>query len=248
MYSSLSRRMTVSGGDTAPAAVLRLLLGSVVQSLGDDLVGHAKAVAHLDGGVIHASTTGAPPEVDIQSAGDPKADTNEFQVDFMCVFHGLRTRDLVRAWDASLLALSGAGIATSSIQEVEGRPQSGRQIGAKLGVAGSLLTSFIALKPCCVLPALLSVSGGGISALQWLAPLEVYRPYFLLITALLLATAFVQLYVWTPEEQIEGIESSVRRGRAIFWLAALAFVAVTIIPTIVPTPQHDSVHSELHSH
>ncbi|MBI2803206.1 MAG: hypothetical protein HYX63_23550 [Gammaproteobacteria bacterium] len=250
MFNSLSRRLTISGTDASPTAVLKLLLSKLVQHLGDNLVGHAKAIAHVDGGVFHASTTGTLPVIDVKTVGNPAASANIFQLDFMCVFHGLRQKKLLRAWDESLFALSASGLTVTPMQETESLAIKSRlrRSPANLSLAGSLASSFFVLKPCCLIPALWSISGGSIGVLQILKPLEPYRPYFMAVTAVLLAVAFFQVYFKIPVGRTADVRASVRQSRIIFWLSAVAFIGATLYPIVAPHSDHDMHHGAIQRH
>ena len=104
------------------------------------------------------------------------------------------------------------------------------------------------LKPCCLIPVLWSVTGGGIGALQVFEPLAPYGPYFIAVTAVLLTVAFFQVYFRVPEARLESIRTSVHRSRSVLWFATAVFVMATVYPIIAPHPQHATSYSAAHHH
>ncbi|MGH8596132.1 MAG: mercuric transporter MerT family protein [Gammaproteobacteria bacterium] len=250
VFSSLSRQVMVSGGDTSPGVVLNQLLSNVVRHLGGNLVGHAKAIAHVNGGLFHASTTGDPWAVDVKAVGNPARGASAFRLDFMCVFHGLRENSLIKAWDESLAVLAASGLVLTPTLNTKS-PRIGstsRPPTAGLSIAGSLASSFLVLKPCCLIPVLWSVSGGGIGALQIFEPLEPYRPFFIAVTVVLLAVAFSQVYFRAPAVETESVRISVRRSRRILWLATVVFLFATVYPIITSDAQN-TAHTDVgHNH
>ncbi len=246
MFNSLSRQVIVSGSIASPAAVLTALLSKIVTHLGNDLVGHAKAIAHVEGGVFHASTTGAEAGIDVKAVGSPSSAGNTFQLDFMCVFHGQRYRTLLRAWNAAVTALVASGLSFTPVASADSaKAQAPR---TALPIIGSLASSFLVLKPCCLIPLLWSVSGGGIAFLQVLEPLEAYRPAFMAITLAFLSAAFYQLYVGAATIASESIRGSVRQSRRILWLATAIFLVSTFYPIFAPQEHHPMHRSAGHIH
>lgn len=246
MFNSLSRRIVVSGNFDSPASVLTSVLSNIVAYLGDDLVGHAKAVAHVEGGVFHASTTGAESRIEVSAVGSPSTGGSTFRLDFMCVFHGLRYRRLVQAWTSTVNSLSASGLTVTPVDNksaVISRPPR-----TTLPILGSLATSFLVLKPCCFIPLLWAVSGSSVSFLQVFEPLEPYRPAFIAVTLVLLSAAFYQLYFGAASADNENIRHSVRRSRKILWFAAAIFLISTIYPTFAPHEPHALHHGAGHIH
>jgi mercuric ion transport protein len=238
MFNSLSRQVVVSGSIASPASVLTDLLSNIVTHLGNDLVGHAKAVAHVEGGVFHASTTGADAGVDVKAVGSPSTAGDTFQLDFMCVFHGQRYRKLVHAWNSAVATLAASGLNFTPVESVNAISRAPR---TTLPIMGSLASSFLVLKPCCVIPLLWSVSGGGMAFLQVFEPLEPYRPVFMAITLALLSAAFYRLYFAAGTMVSESIRSSVRKSRGILWFATAIFLVSTFYPIFAPQ-QHPALH------
>ena len=105
-FNTLSQRLIVARSDVSPKAVLNTILMGIIQHVGPTAVGHAKAVAHVEGGIVHASTTGTPPTVELQVAGNPALTVNHLQVDLLCVFHGVKSKTLSQAWQEVLAILS----------------------------------------------------------------------------------------------------------------------------------------------
>ena len=82
-FQTLSQRLLITRPDSSPAEVLSTILLGMVQHLGPTVVGHAKAVARVEGGIVHASTTGVPPTVEVKTADNPVAITDCLQLDFL---------------------------------------------------------------------------------------------------------------------------------------------------------------------
>src|SRR4051812_36862669 len=101
-FNTLSRRLLIARNNTSPVEVLNTILLEVIQHLGSAAVGHAKAVAHVEGGLVHASTTGTPLAVEIKTVGTPAATVDRLQADVLCVFYGVKRRTLEIAWQAGL--------------------------------------------------------------------------------------------------------------------------------------------------
>lgn len=246
MFNSLSRQMVVSGPIASPASVLTTLLASIVAHLGDDLVGHAKAIAHVEGGVFHASTTGAESGVDVKAVGNPSTNSDAFRLDFMCVFHGLHHRKLLEAWNRAVEGLVASGLRFAPVESGAGVIRHAPR--STLPIIGSLASSFLVLKPCCLIPLLWSVSGGGISFLQVFEPLEPFRPAFMVLTVAFLSAAFYSLYFGVVAVASESIRSSVRQSRRILWIATVIFLVSSIYPILAPHQPHAMHHGAGHLH
>ena len=238
--------MVVSGCADSPASVLIMLLTKIVAHLGNDLVGHAKAVAHVEGGVFHASTTGTDAGVDVKTVGNPSPTSASFRLDFMCVFHGQRYRRLLQAWDSAVAALVVAGLSLTQVENVSPPSPAVRRV--ILPITGALASSFLVLKPCCLIPLVWSVSGGGIAFLQVFEPLEPYRPAFIALTLALLMAAFHRLYFGEGTVSNENIRTSIRRCRRALWFATAVFVASTFYPILAPHQPDAMHHGASHIH
>src|SRR5215813_9995061 len=195
-FQTLSQRLLIARPDTSPAEVLNTILLGVVQHLGPTVVGHAKAVARVEGGILHASTTGVPPMIEVKTINNPVAITDCLQIDLLCVFHGIKHTTLLHAWEEVCAVLRRNGF---QMNIVETAPPSGKPRSmlpqTRLGIALSLFPSFLVLKPCCLIPVLGAVFGGSFGILHIFAPLEPYRPLFMTISGGLLSSAFYRLYI-----------------------------------------------------
>lgn len=230
----------------SPEALLQALLARLVGELGQNLVGHAKAVARVEGGVYHASTTGIESGVDVRCVGAPTASSAGFNVDFMCAFHGLSAKRLAQAWDAAVASMAASG---SRLKPIEIAPFASVARTRTLSpMAGSLLSSFLVLKPCCVLPLLWTLSGSSFAALQVLRPLEAYRPLFVILSVICLAIAFHRLYVAPLADTSARGRRSLRRARGIFCGSLLLFAIALGAPALVPDQQHAEHGGAHHSH
>lgn len=96
--------------------------------------------------------------------------------------------------------------------------------GAVLAAAGASL--------CCVLPLAVVILGFGSAAAA--AQLELYRPYFLGLTAVLLGFAFYQAYKPVREECAPDKSCSVpanrRRQRVMVWIIAVLAIVLVMFP------------------
>lgn len=242
--------MTVRVANGSPESILAELLSRLVSELGKDLVGHAKAIAHLEGGVIHASTTGAETGVDVLRTGSPTGGGDSFRMDFMCAFHGLSARRLDNAWEVAEQALVASGVSIVPLQADRGRSLA---VAGALGpITATVMSSLFVLKPCCVLPALWAMSGSGLAFLQMLEPLEAYRVHFVVLSLFCLAAGFHRLYLSPGVRKGSLILVSIRRARTVLWFSALIFVVALLAPRLVtPTQSQErpSVHLNLnHDH
>lgn len=100
--------------------------------------------------------------------------------------------------------------------------------GAAAGIGASV---------CCVGPLVLVSLGIGGAWVASLTKWEPLRPYFLVLTALLLGLAFRQLYLTPPvcEPGQTCADPAVRkRQRIIFWLVAIPVLALISFPWYAP--------------
>lgn len=102
-FEAISHRLTVHGEASFELyAFLERLLGGVVASLGQDCVGHAKALAYLPTGRLYASTTGQPLVVNFFPFGDVPAQITDATVDVTCIFGNTSQQMLERAYQEAL--------------------------------------------------------------------------------------------------------------------------------------------------
>ncbi len=104
-----------------------------------------------------------------------------------------------------------------------------------LGI-GAVLTA-IGASVCCVGPLLLLSLGIGGAWISTLTSMEAVRPFFLVVTLLLIWMGFVQLYF--PENDCkEGAacasDAVNRRQRLIFWLMSGAILLLLAFPWYAP--------------
>jgi mercuric ion transport protein len=106
--------------------------------------------------------------------------------------------------------------------------------------SGSLLggaAAAIGASACCAGPLLLVVLGVGGACGSRLVALEVYQPYFVVVALAFFGYAFFKLYR-KAEDCAPGKACAVptvrRRQRVIFWLVALAGVALMSFPLYAP--------------
>jgi mercuric ion transport protein len=99
---------------------------------------------------------------------------------------------------------------------------------------GSLLPSFL-VSTCCLGPTLYVLFGVSIGGLSIFAPLEPYRPVFILAALGLLGYAFYHLYIQPPRfDCVENGRSALRTSRFVFWVASVIFVVAALYPVVVP--------------
>src|SRR5262249_612717 len=147
----------------------------------------------------HASTTGIPPIVAVKTIDSPVAITDRLQVDLLCVFYGVRWKTLAMAWQEVLSSLVRDGFQVTPVAATPSSEESQRIVPqTRMGIVMSLLSSFLVLKPCCLIPVLGSVFGGSMSILHLFTPLEPYRPIFMLVSLGLLGSSFYSLYFRSP--------------------------------------------------
>jgi mercuric ion transport protein len=111
---------------------------------------------------------------------------------------------------------------------------------ATFNVKGSLIAGVLAAvgaSLCCVGPLVLLMLGIGGAWISHLTALEPLRPWFIGITVLFLGLAFRRLYLLQQvcEPAALCADSRVlKRQRTIFWVVALALVALLSVPSLVP--------------
>ena len=230
-FKTLSRSLLVARNDAFPVEVLNTILLEVIQYLGPAAVGHAKAVAHVEGGIVHASTTGTPLAVEAKIVGTPAATVDRLQVDALCIFYGVKRQTLEMAWRAALDALTQGGFQVTALSVTQ-RPGEQRRAlpQARISVFASLLPSFLVIKPCCLIPTLGSLFGGSVGMLHVFAPLEPYQPLFMLTSLGLLGSAFYHLYLRPPTFNAEDKRDSILTSRLLFWIASGVFIAAVLYP------------------
>jgi len=103
-----------------------------------------------------------------------------------------------------------------------------------LSTLGSLIPSFL-VSTCCLGPTLYVLFGVSVGGLSMFAPLEPYRPVFMLGAVALLGYAFNHLYVRPPTfECVEDGRSPLRTQRFMFWMASLLFMLAALYPVVLP--------------
>ena len=99
---------------------------------------------------------------------------------------------------------------------------------------GSLAPSFL-VSTCCLGPTLYVLFGVSVSGLGVFAPLEPYRPVFMLAAVALLGYAFYHLYIRPPQfDCVANRRSALRTSRLVFWVASLVFVTAALYPVVLP--------------
>ena len=102
-------------------------------------------------------------------------------------------------------------------------------------VAGALAA--IGASVCCVVPLVLLMMGIGGAWIASLTALEPLRPWFIAATLLFLGLAFRRLYL-QPQVCEPGTACAepivIRRQRLIFWVVALALLALLSVPWLAP--------------
>jgi hypothetical protein len=147
------------------------------------------------------------------------------------VFHGTSFQHLLDCWRAAVatIAASGIGIHDGSAVAADGAAATTRNSGSTASIAASL----VALKPCCVLPALGAISGGSLGVLQILEIFEPLRPLFITLACVLITVSFHRLF-WRPVAiSSELQERSVRRSRRLFYAAVTALIIAIVVPPLV---------------
>ncbi len=99
---------------------------------------------------------------------------------------------------------------------------------------GSLVPSFL-ISTCCLGPTLYVLFGVSVGGLGIFAPLEPYRPLFMLAAIGLLGYAFYYLYVRPPQfDCVENGRSTLKTNRFLFWVASVVFVVAALYPVVLP--------------
>ena len=111
---------------------------------------------------------------------------------------------------------------------------------ATFKVKGSLVAGVLAAigaSVCCVGPLVLLMLGVGGSWIANLTALEPLRPWFMAATLLFLGLAFRRLYL-QPQACEPGKACAkpvaLKRQRLIFWVVALALLALLSVPWLAP--------------
>jgi mercuric ion transport protein len=102
-------------------------------------------------------------------------------------------------------------------------------------LAGTLAA--IGASVCCVGPLVLLTLGIGGAWIAHLAAFEPFRPWLVAATLLFLGLAFRKLYRQAPvcEPGASCADPAVlRRQRVVFWLVALALLALLSVPWVAP--------------
>ena len=121
-----------------------------------------------------------------------------------------------------------------SAQEGEREQGSIRMRKEFMSSLGSLVPSFL-VSTCCLGPILYVLFGVSVGGLGIFAPLEPYRPLFMLVAAVLLGHAFYHLYIRPPQfDCVENGHSALRTSRVLFWIASLVFVVAALYPLVLP--------------
>jgi mercuric ion transport protein len=103
-----------------------------------------------------------------------------------------------------------------------------------VSILGSLVPSFL-VSTCCLGPTLYVLFGVSMGGLSVFAPLEPYRPLFMLAAAGLLGYAFHRLYIRPPQfDCVENGRSALRTSRFFFWAASFVFVVAALYPVVLP--------------
>jgi mercuric ion transport protein len=99
---------------------------------------------------------------------------------------------------------------------------------------GSLVPSFL-VSTCCLGPTLYVLFGVSVGGLSVFAPLEPYRPAFMLVALGLLGYAFHHLYIQPPQfDCVENGRAALRTSRFLFWVASVIFVVAALYPLVLP--------------
>ncbi len=99
----------------------------------------------------------------------------------------------------------------------------------RAATAGALVAAFGA-SLCCILPVAVALLGLGSASVA--ASFEPYRPYFLAVTAVLLAFAFHRAYrpvACAPGEAC-ALPANRRRNRMLLWIVAVVALGLVAFP------------------
>lgn len=106
---------------------------------------------------------------------------------------------------------------------------------------GSLVAGVLAAigaSVCCVGPLVLLTLGIGGAWIAHLTALEPLRPWFIAATLLFVGLAFRRLYL-QPQVCEPGVVCAepivIKRQRLIFWIVALALLALLSVPWLAPS-------------
>ncbi len=103
-----------------------------------------------------------------------------------------------------------------------------------LSSVGSLLPSFL-VSTCCLGPTVYVLFGVSMGGLSIFAPLEPYRPVFMVVAVALLGYAFYHLYVRAATFAcVENGRSPLRMQRLLFWVASMVFIVAALYPLVLP--------------
>lgn len=98
---------------------------------------------------------------------------------------------------------------------------------------GSLVPSFL-VSTCCLGPTLYVLFGASVGGLGIFAPLEPYRPLFMVVAVALLGYAFYHLYVRPPTFAcVENGRSPLKTPRLLFWVASVLFMVAALYPMVL---------------
>ncbi len=98
---------------------------------------------------------------------------------------------------------------------------------------GSLVPSFL-VSTCCLGPTVYILFGVSVGGLSIFAPLEPYRPLFILLALGFLGYAYYHLYIRPPQfDCVEDGRSALKTSRVLFWIASFIFVIATFYPVVL---------------
>lgn len=104
-----------------------------------------------------------------------------------------------------------------------------------LGI-GALLAA-VGASACCVGPFLLLSLGIGGAWISTLTALEPARPFFIILTLILIGLGYRKLYL-TPERcavgEICSTSNNQRRQRLLFWLGSAFILSLLAFPSLAP--------------
>ena len=102
-----------------------------------------------------------------------------------------------------------------------------------LSTVGSLVPSFL-VSTCCLGPTVYVLFGVSVGGLSVFAPLEPYRPLFMVGAVALLGYAFYHLYVRPPTFTcVENGRSRLTTPRLLFWIASVLFMVAALYPAVL---------------
>ncbi len=103
-----------------------------------------------------------------------------------------------------------------------------------LSTVGSLIPTFF-VSTCCLGPTVYVLFGVSVGGLSVLAPLEPYRPLFMVGAIALLGSAFYHLYVRPPALAcVEQGHAPLKKQRLLFWVASVLFIVAALYPLVLP--------------